>query len=95
VNRERGLLRRSCEASFDAFGHPRHQHIVTEALPALLRIVNRDHKAPFDMSLPHYTQQLVAGHSQTKPNLGLVVYMPDFATLKAKDSSAVIATHQK
>jgi len=60
-----------------------------------LRIVNRDHKAPFDMSLPHYTQQLVAGHSQTKPNLGLVVYMPDFATLKAKDSSAVIATHQK
>ncbi len=60
-----------------------------------LRILNRDHKAPFDLSLPHYSQQLVAGHSQTKPNLGLVVYMPDYGALQAKDSSATVATHQK
>lgn len=60
-----------------------------------LRIMNRDRKSPFDMSLPHYSQQLVAGRSQTKANLGLVVYMPDFAALQAKDSSATGAARQK
>jgi hypothetical protein len=51
-----------------------------------LRIVDAEPKTPFDMSLPHYTRQLVAGYSKTRPNLGLTVYMPDFGTLEARDS---------
>jgi hypothetical protein len=52
-----------------------------------LRIVDTDPKTPFDMKLPHYAQQLVAGHSRTLANQGLVVYMPDYATLKKPDST--------
>jgi hypothetical protein len=53
-----------------------------------LRIVDADPRTPFDMDLPHYTRQLVAGHSRTLPNLGLVVYMPDFASLGHADSTS-------
>jgi hypothetical protein len=47
-----------------------------------LRIVGPKQSAVFDMSLPHYSQQLVAGQSHTLPNQGLVVDMPNFATLQ-------------
>jgi hypothetical protein len=52
-----------------------------------LRIVGPDQSATFDMSLPHYNQQLVAGRSRTLANLGLVVDMPNFAALQRSDSS--------
>ena len=35
-----------CEAALDAGGHPGHQHPVAEALPALLRVVDRDDRPP-------------------------------------------------
>lgn len=46
-----------------------------------LRILGPESQSPFDMNLPHYSKQLVAGRSRTLPNQGLVVYMPDYATL--------------
>jgi hypothetical protein len=48
-----------------------------------LRIVDADPRTPFDMNLPHYARQLVAGQSRTLANQGLVVHMPDYATLVA------------
>src|SRR6476659_6068715 len=41
VNREGRLLRWRGKATLDSFGHGRHQRLVAEALPALLRLVNR------------------------------------------------------
>ncbi len=52
-----------------------------------LRIVGPGHGPPFDMSLPHYSRQLVAGRSRTLTNQGLVVDMPNFATLVKSDST--------
>jgi hypothetical protein len=46
-----------------------------------LRILGPESRSPFDMNLPHYSKQLVAGRSHTLANQGLVVYMPDYATL--------------
>jgi hypothetical protein len=46
-----------------------------------LRIVGTDQTGAFDMSLPHYSQQLVAGYSRTLANQGLLVDMPNFAAL--------------
>src|SRR3954454_2203026 len=34
------LLGRGCESTFDSRLHPRHQDVVAEALPALLRLVD-------------------------------------------------------
>lgn len=61
-----------------------------------LRIVGTD-RASFDMSLPHYLRQLVAGRSQTRPNLGLIVYMPNLSAVLAGDSghSTGPTTHAK
>jgi hypothetical protein len=52
-----------------------------------LRIVSTEPRGPLDMSLPHYAEQLVAGRSQVRPDLGLVVTMPNFATLQRADSA--------
>lgn len=60
-----------------------------------LRIVDADPKTPFDMKLPHYSEQLVAGRSRTLANQGLVVYMPDYATLKKPDSARTMASSGK
>jgi hypothetical protein len=46
-----------------------------------LRIMGPESPSPFGMNLPHYSKQLVAGRSHTLANQGLVVYMPDYATL--------------
>jgi hypothetical protein len=46
-----------------------------------LRILGPESKSPFNMNLPHYSKQLVAGRSRTLSDQGLVVYMPDYATL--------------
>jgi hypothetical protein len=55
-----------------------------------LRIVGPGQSPTFDMSLPHYNRQLVAGRSRTLSNLGLVVDMPNFAAVQ---QSAVPAQH--
>lgn len=52
-----------------------------------LRIVGPGQSSTFDMSLPHYNEQLVAGRSRTLPNLGLVVDMPNFASLQQSESA--------
>ncbi len=51
-----------------------------------VQIVGSDPSATFDVSLPHYNRQLVAAHSRTLTDLGVVVYMPNFADLRASDS---------
>lgn len=60
-----------------------------------LRIVDADPKTSFDMKLPHYSEQLVAGRSRTLANQGLVVYMPDYSTLKKPDSAPTMAATGK
>lgn len=47
-----------------------------------LAIVDQEPKTTFDFSLANYNAQLVAGYSKSTKALGLVVYMPDFGTLK-------------
>jgi hypothetical protein len=46
-----------------------------------LEIVDQSPLTPFDFSLPDYNRQLVAGYSKNTPTHGLIVFMPDFATL--------------
>jgi hypothetical protein len=60
-----------------------------------LRIVDADPKTPFDMKLPHYSEQLVAGRSRTLANQGLVVTMPDYSTLKKADSTRAVTASGK
>jgi hypothetical protein len=50
-----------------------------------LRILGPDSQSPFDMNLPHYSKQLVAGRSRTLASQGLVVYMPDYTALGKSD----------
>ena len=46
-----------------------------------LRIYGRDTSPAFDLDLPHYARQLVAGYSRTGADSGLTVYMPNYASL--------------
>ncbi len=48
-----------------------------------LRIMSQDPHKAFDLNLPHYSRQLVAGYSRTRADSGLTVFMPNFATLNA------------
>src|SRR5260370_24160705 len=48
-----------------------------------LEIVDQTPRTPFDFSLPDYNRQLVAGYSKNTPAHGLIVFMPDFATLSS------------
>ncbi len=48
-----------------------------------LRIMDDDRGASFALSLPHYSDQLVAGTSRLLRNQGLVVSMPDYDRLQA------------
>jgi hypothetical protein len=49
-----------------------------------LRIYGRDTTPAFDLDLPHYAAQLVAGYSRTRADSGVMVYMPNYASLRAK-----------
>ena len=51
-------------------------------------VVDEDPADPFDFDNDHYQRQLIAGHSQTLPNLGLQVFMPDASKLPAKAVAA-------
>ena len=41
-------------------------------------LIDMDPQDPFDVSLEHYKEQLVAGYTQTTPDFGLRVFMRDF-----------------
>jgi hypothetical protein len=41
-------------------------------------LIDMDPQDPFDVSLAHYKEQLVAGYTQTTPDFGLRVFMRDF-----------------
>ena len=41
-------------------------------------LIDMDPQDPFDFSLAHYKEQLVAGYTQTTPDFGLRVFMRDF-----------------
>jgi hypothetical protein len=60
-----------------------------------LRIVDADPRTPFDLNLPHYTKQLVAGTSHTLGNQGLLVYMPDFSRLGVAPAGGPTASDRK
>jgi len=49
-----------------------------------LELVDDDEDDPFDFSVDHWNDQLVAGYSKTMPNRGLKAHMPDFSDLKPK-----------
>jgi len=50
-------------------------------IDADLEIVDQSPLTPFDFSLPDYNRQLIAGYSKNTSTHGLIVFMPDFATL--------------
>ena len=43
-----------------------------------LELIDKDPSDPFDFSVAHYNEMLVAGYSKTLPRLGLRTYMPDY-----------------
>ncbi|MGH7503113.1 MAG: hypothetical protein ACREL7_15415 [Longimicrobiales bacterium] len=47
-----------------------------------LRVIDMDADDPFDFSIEHYQEQLIAGLSRTTPRLGLDVWMPDLDDLR-------------
>ena len=46
-----------------------------------LEIIDQSPSTPFDFSLLDYNRQLVRGYSKNTPTNGLIVFMPDLATL--------------
>ena len=48
-----------------------------------LELIDNDAKDPFDFSVAHYNDMLVAGYSKNLPRLGLRTYMPDYNDIKA------------
>jgi len=49
-------------------------------------LVDSDPGDPFDFSIDHYKDQLVAGYAKMTPQGGLCVHMPDFNKLKNTNS---------
>jgi len=45
-------------------------------------LIDMNPRDPFDFSLDHYNDQLVAGYTKNTPEHGLRVFMPDFYTLR-------------
>ena len=50
-----------------------------------LQIVDADPDDPFDVSLAHLNQQLVAGSSRNQKDFGLVTTMPDYGDMLKKE----------
>lgn len=48
-----------------------------------LKVVSADPHGPFDVNLPHYEQQLVAGYSQTTPTGGLIAHLGRYVSSHA------------
>lgn len=49
-----------------------------------LELIDVDPSDPFDFSIDHYQDQLIAGYSKSTKRGGLCVYMPDFNKLQQK-----------
>jgi hypothetical protein len=47
-----------------------------------MKIVDANPKDPFDFSIDHYNEQLVAGYSKTTPRYGLIAYLPDYYKIR-------------
>src|SRR5437879_8572824 len=47
-----------------------------------VKIVDANPKDPFDFSIDHYNQQLVAGYSKNTPRYGLVARVPDYYKIR-------------
>jgi hypothetical protein len=48
-----------------------------------LELIDKDPRDPFDFSVAHYNDMLVAGYSKNLPRLGLRTYMPDYNDIDA------------
>jgi hypothetical protein len=48
-----------------------------------LELIDQDPSDPFDFSVAHYNDMLVAGYSKNLARLGLRTYMPDYNDIKA------------
>jgi hypothetical protein len=48
-----------------------------------LELIDDDPSDPFDFSVDHYNDQLVAGYSKNTPAYGLKTHMPDYSDLRA------------
>jgi hypothetical protein len=53
-----------------------------------LELIDQDPKDPFDFSVAHYNDMLVAGYSKNLPRLGLRTYLPDFNDLPVRGRPA-------
>ena len=51
-------------------------------------LIDMDPRDPFDFSLDHYNDQLVAGYTKNTPEYGLRVFMPDFNKLRIRRPTA-------
>ena len=47
-----------------------------------LELVDMDPKDPFDFSVDHWNDELIAGYSKTMPGGGLKAHVPDYNDLK-------------
>lgn len=50
-----------------------------------LQIIDQDPSDPFDFFLQRYMEQLVAGHSETLPDAGLIAIFPDYHDVASSD----------
>jgi hypothetical protein len=57
-----------------------------------LLIRDTDEHDPFDLYFPEYNRQLVAGHSNTLPNHGLIAWMADFGKLGAATQDKAVSS---
>jgi hypothetical protein len=55
-----------------------------------LELIDKDPSDPFDFSVAHYNDMLVAGYSKNLPRLGLRTYMPDYNDIKAGRQGAPV-----
>jgi hypothetical protein len=49
-----------------------------------LELVDMDPKTPFDFDLTHYYEQLEQGYSKSLPGFGLLVFAPDYRTIRSE-----------
>ncbi|MGH9683399.1 MAG: hypothetical protein ACRD4S_07295 [Candidatus Acidiferrales bacterium] len=58
-----------------------------------LTLIDMDPQDPFDFSIDHYKEQLVAGYSKTTPSFGLRVFMKDFDKLPRPSTASKHSPH--
>ena|ERR1051326_27533 len=60
-----------------------------------LKIVDANPRDPFDFSIDHYNQQLVAGYAKSTPRYGLVAHVPDFYKVQKNAATEIGKTNSK